>query len=186
MSETGLVLPNVAVDNKIYIIRGKKVMLDSDLAFLYEIDTKRLNEAVKRNHERFPTDFMFQLNDDEQEYLRSQIMISKPRPILRSQIATLRSSHGKHTKYCPYAFTELGIAMLSSVLRSPRAIQVNIQIMRSGSILIKLIFIMSSLVKGFPRKNMPKPLHALANCVIIYRISIKTIICQQKKLIQRS
>lgn len=104
-------------------------MLDRDLAELYGVETKRLNEAVKRNINRFPEDFMFVLNEEEWLRLRSQIATSNPNPeSLRSQIAT--SKRGG-TRYRPYAFTEYGIAMLSSVLRSEIAIQVNINIMRA-------------------------------------------------------
>jgi hypothetical protein len=125
------------IENKIYWIRGKKVMLDSDLAELYQVPTKRLNEAVKRSIKRFPQDFMFRLNDQEVEIwkfqigepnsdLRSQFATSSSRP----QIATLEAEHGGR-RYYPYVFTEQGVAMLSSVLNSERAIQVNIQIMRT-------------------------------------------------------
>ena len=110
----GLSIPDEIVMNKIYLIRGQKVMLDSDLAELYQVETKRLKEQVKRNKKRFPSDFMFQLSEKEFE-------------ILRSQIAT--SSWGG-LRYVPIAFTEQGVAMLSSVLNSDRAISVNIQIMR--------------------------------------------------------
>lgn len=103
------------IKNLIYTIRGYRVMLDSDLAMLYGVETKRLNEAVKRNIKRFPANFMFQLEKEEWE-------------ILRSQIATF--SHDIR-KYTPYAFTEQGVAMLSSVLRSEKAIQINIQIMNT-------------------------------------------------------
>ena len=105
------------IKNRIYEVRGQRVMLDRDLAELYNVETKRLNEAVKRNIERFPEDFMFKLNKSEWEFLRSQIVMTTGR--------------GQHSKYLPYAFTELGIAMLSSVLRSETAIQVNINIMRA-------------------------------------------------------
>lgn len=105
------------VESKIYIIRGKKVMLDEDLARLYEIPTMRLNEQVRRNLKRFPSDFMFILSDQELNNLISQFAISSP-------------SHGGRRKP-PLAFTEQGIAMLSSVLRSDRAIDVNIAIMRA-------------------------------------------------------
>ena len=94
----------------------QKVMLDRDLAALYGVETRVLNQAVKRNNARFPADFMFELTHQEYEVLRSQIVTLKTR--------------GAHTKYLPTAFTEQGVAMLSSVLRSPQAIQVNIQIMR--------------------------------------------------------
>ena len=109
----------VAVDNiepLIKIIRGQQVMLDRDLATLYGVETKRLNEQVKRNIKRFPEDFMFQLTKDE---------------CLRSQIATLNEGRGQHLKYMPYVFTENGVAMLSSILRSDTAIEVNIRIMRA-------------------------------------------------------
>lgn len=108
------VISDELVITKIYLIRGQKVMLDSDLSILYNVETKRLKEQVNRNKERFPEDFMFQLTRDEFE-------------ILRSQIAT--SSWGG-SRYLPFAFTEQGVAMLSSVLNSPTAIHVNIQIIR--------------------------------------------------------
>ena len=105
------------IENKIHVIRGKKVMLDRDLSALYGVETRTLNQAVQRNGTRFPDDFMFQLTADEAESLRSQIVISNSRRGGR--------------RYLPYAFTEYGVAMLSSVLNSERAIQVNIQIMRA-------------------------------------------------------
>ena len=104
------------IQPRIRFIRTVQVMLDRDLAELYDVPVKRLNEQVKRNISRFPEDFMFQLSKDE---------------CLRSQIATLNGKRGEHTKYLPYAFTENGIAMLSSVLRSETAIKVNIHIMRA-------------------------------------------------------
>ena len=110
-----LIIPEEIIMNKIYYIRGQKVMLDSDLAALYEVETKQLKRQVKRNAERFPMDFMFELTPEE---YRS----------LRSQFGTLKQ--GEHSKYLPMAFTEQGVAMLSSVLNSSRAINVNIQIIR--------------------------------------------------------
>jgi hypothetical protein len=107
----------VKIQALIYQIRGKSVMLDSDLAELYQVETFRLNEAVKRNIKRFPDDFMFQLTEQEFGSLRSQIAISKP------------GRGGR--RYMPFVFTEQGVAMLSSVLNSERAIQVNINIMRA-------------------------------------------------------
>lgn len=104
-------------------------MLDKDLAELYEVETKRLNEAVRRNIERFPEDFMFQLNEEEIKAV-DQIYGLLEKKNLRSQIATSKKEKRGGNKYLPYAFTEQGVAMLSSVLRSKRAIQVNIQIMR--------------------------------------------------------
>lgn len=102
--------------NQIYIMREQKVMLDSDLAALYGVETRVLNQAVRRNNDRFPGDFMFELTQSEYESLRSQIVTLKKR--------------GTHSKYLPHVFTEQGVAMLSSVLNSKQAIQVNIQIMR--------------------------------------------------------
>jgi hypothetical protein len=115
-------------------IRGQNVMLDSDLATLYRVDVKALNQAVKRNRQRFPPDFMFQLTAGETAPLRSQIVTPNPgrdQKSLRSQTVTLDSGRGRHRKYLPNAFTEQGVAMLSSVLRSQRAVRVNITIMRA-------------------------------------------------------
>ena len=102
------------IESLIKVIRGQQVMLDRDLATLYGVEVKRLNEQIKRNIKRFPKDFMFQLTKEE---------------CLRSQIATLNEGRGQHLKYMPYVFTENGVAMLSSVLRSDTAIEVNIRIM---------------------------------------------------------
>ncbi|MEO6175948.1 MAG: ORF6N domain-containing protein [Flavobacterium circumlabens] len=110
-------LSEATISDKIYFIRNQKVMLDSDLAMLYGVETKRLNEQVKRNLLRFPSDFMFQLTENEHDSLRSQF-------------ATLKKGRGAHQKYLPFVFTEHGILMLSSVLKSDKAIQTNIQIMR--------------------------------------------------------
>ncbi|MCD7780208.1 MAG: ORF6N domain-containing protein [Candidatus Gastranaerophilales bacterium] len=105
----------IEIKNLIYVIRGQKVMLDSDLAMLYQVETKMLNRAVKRNIERFPDNFMFQLTKEEWENLRFQFGTFK----------------NDIRKYLPFAFTEQGVAMLSSVLHSKRAIQINIQIMNT-------------------------------------------------------
>lgn len=105
-------IPVDRIEKAILLIPGQKVMLDADLAELYDVETRVLVQAVKRNLERFPEDFMFQLNKDDVDFLRSQIV-------------TLKKRRGQHSKYLPYAFTEQGVAMLSSVLRSQRAIQVN-------------------------------------------------------------
>lgn len=110
----------VQIQNLIYIIRGQRVMLDSDLARLYEVETKVLNQAVKRNLERFPKDFMFQLTKEEYEVLRSQFVTSK-----------IKTETRGGRQYFPYVFTEQGVSMLSSVLKSKRAIQINVQIMRT-------------------------------------------------------
>jgi len=114
----------------IHTIRNKQVIIDSDLADLYEVETKALNQAVRRNKERFPEDFMFQLTEEERENLRFQNGTPRGNG-LRSQTVTLEKGRGKHRKYLPYVFTEQGVAMLSGVLRSRKAIEVNIQIMRA-------------------------------------------------------
>lgn len=114
----------------IYVVRNQKVMMDSDLAEMYGVETKVLNQAVKRNLDRFPEDFMFQLSDEEWENLRGMIEERNEDDSLRSQIVTLKNERGRHRKYLPYVFTEQGVAMLSSVLNSKTAIQVNISIMR--------------------------------------------------------
>jgi len=121
------IVPQEIIEKKIYLVRGKKVMFDKDLAQLYGVLTKNLNKAVKRNIERFPEDFMFQLNQQEIEVLRFQIGTSKN---LGFQFKTSKKGRGGR-RYLPYVFTQEGIAMLSGVLHSPRAIHVNIQIMRT-------------------------------------------------------
>jgi phage regulator Rha-like protein len=114
-SPSVVTLPVERIEQKILLIRDQKVMLDSDLAELYGVETKVLNQAVRRNLRRFPVDFMFRINQEEFDILRSQFVTS--------------SWGGRRTK--PYAFTEQGVAMLSSVLKSARAVEVNIQIMRT-------------------------------------------------------
>ena len=117
-----------SIQNRIYEIRGERLMLDFDLADLYEVETRVLNQAVKRNIKRFPKDFMFQLTTKEWTDLRSQIVISSSNNNLTSQIVI--SSWGG-TRKLPYAFTEQGVAMLSGVLNSDKAINMNIAIMRA-------------------------------------------------------
>lgn len=109
----------VIIENKIYEIRGQRVMLDFDLAEMYEVETRVLNQSVRRNIERFPKDFMFQLTNEEANMLKDR---------LTSQIVI---SNKGGTRYAPFAFTEQGVAMLSGILRSPKAIEVNINIMRA-------------------------------------------------------
>ncbi len=106
-------------------------MLDRDLAELYEIETRSLNQAVKRQARRFPKDFMFQLTKEEFEELRLQIEASENNDSLRSQIVILKNGRGQHLKYLPYVFTEQGVAMLSGVINSDKAIKMNIAIMRA-------------------------------------------------------
>jgi len=109
-------IPVEKITSKIYLIRNEKVLLDADLAELYGVETRVLKQAVRRNEDRFPEDFMFQFSMEEWKSLRSQ---------------TVTLKRGQHSKYPPYAFTEQGVAMLSSVLKSKQAIQVNIAIMRA-------------------------------------------------------
>jgi hypothetical protein len=123
---SNLPIPIEFVERRIYLIRGQKVMLDSDLAELYQVPTFRLNESVKRNKDRFPEDFMFKLTEAETQNLRSQFAISS----LKYQIGTSNLGYGGR-RYLPYAFTEHGVAMLSSVLNSKRAVQMNILIIRA-------------------------------------------------------
>jgi ORF6N domain len=110
------IIPDETIIRKIYLLRGEKVLLDMDLAVLYEIDNKQLKRQVRRNIERFPEDFMFELNPKEYNSLRSQF-------------GSL--NRGAHSKYMPFAFTEQGVAMLSGVINSPKAIEMNIAIMRA-------------------------------------------------------
>lgn len=118
-----------SIRSRILTICGVQVMLDRDLAELYGVPTKVLNQAVKRNIERFPERFMFQLSKDDIENLRSQIATTNAETSIRSQIVTINKKQGQHLKYMPYAFTEQGIAMLSAVLKSDTAIAISIRIM---------------------------------------------------------
>lgn len=120
-----------SIQNRIYEIRGERVMLDSDLAFLYEVEIRVLNQTVKRNNKRFPLDFMFQLTRDEFESIRHQMEAVENSNSLTSQIVTLKTGRGQHRKFMPYAFTEQGVAMLSGILHSEKAINMNIAIMRA-------------------------------------------------------
>ena len=124
-------LQTIHIENKILMIRGQQVMLDRNLAELYGVETKRLNEQVKRNIERFPEDFMFQLSNEEINILMPNNESISYGESSRSQFATLNKGRGSNIKYNPYAFTEQGVAMLSSVLRSGNAVEVNIKIMRA-------------------------------------------------------
>jgi phage regulator Rha-like protein len=132
MSKIEQLIPVERISSKIYLIRNEKVLLDFDLAELYGVETKQLKRAVRRNIDRFPLDFMFPLTKDEYNSLRSQI-------------GTLK--RGEHSKYLPYAFTEQGVAMLSSVLNSERAIKVNIAIMRAFVKMRKILESNESLAK---------------------------------------
>ncbi len=160
-------IPLDKIENKVILMRGQKVMLDRDLAELYGVETKVLNQAVKRNKERFPDDFMFQLTRMEAEYLalqdviplRSQFVTLKKeyakdigkRGNSRSQIVTLKMGWGKNIKFLPYVFTEQGVAMLSSVLKSQRAIQTNIVIMRTFVKIRNLVYSYKDLAEKIER-----------------------------------
>lgn len=120
-AKTGTMAPSAplpAIDHRILLLRGQKVMLDADLAELYGVETKRLNEQVRRNAERFPDDFMFQLTAEEYASLRSHF-------------ATLKTGRGQHRKYLPYAFTEHGALMAANVLNSPRAVDASLYVVRA-------------------------------------------------------
>lgn len=119
-------LPLETITQRILILRGQKVLIDSDLATLYDVPTKRFNEQVKRNLERFPEDFMFQLTEEEYDSLRSQF-------------ATLKTGRGQHRKYLPYVFTEHGAIMASMILNSPRATQVSVYVVRAFVTLREMI-----------------------------------------------
>jgi hypothetical protein len=161
MPKSSLPIPTVSEETiveKIYIIRGQKVMLDRDLAEMYGVEVKRLNQAVKRNTSRFPGDFMFQLNQDEFQNLKSQFVTS---------------SWGGIRKL-PYAFTEQGVAMLSSVLNSETAIQVNIQIIRLFTKMKQLIL---------DNKDLWMKIEKIEQHLLKNDEEIKTIFAYLKKLL---
>lgn len=151
------------IERRIYLIRGEKVILDADLAELYQTSTKSLNLAVRRNSMRFPADFMFQLSKEETDCLRFQIETSKP------------GRGGR--RYFPYAFTEQGIAMLSSVLKSDRAILVNVSIMRT---FVKLRQIMTT------HKGLAQRIDALERRYAKHDRHIGVIFDAIKKLLEPS
>jgi hypothetical protein len=128
MTDNKLIAPVAQIESQIFLIRGQKVMLDADLAELYGVPTKRLNEQVRRNSERFPEDFMFQLTTEEFANLKSEFETSS----LRSQIATSNNLAGRGgRRHLPYAFTEHGAIMAASVLNSPRAVEASVQVVRA-------------------------------------------------------
>ena len=133
-----------SVQNKIYEIRGQRVILDKDIAFLYETETKSLNLSVKRHIDRFPLDFMFQLTKEEVDLLRLQKnQVNDMTPNLRFQIETSSYTDWGGTRYLPNAFTEQGVAMLSGIINSKKAIQMNIAIMRAFVELRRVLLIKS-------------------------------------------
>jgi hypothetical protein len=160
-------IPAERIADRILFIRGQKVMVDKDLALLYGVSTKRLNEQVKRNLRRFPEDFMFKLTKEE-----AYKILDITGDSLRSQFATLK--RGKHIKHLPYVFTEQGIAMLSTVLNSERAIDVNIAIMR---IFVKFRQILSN------NKELAKKLTELENRVESHDKEIQSIFEAMRQLI---
>lgn len=157
--KNALVVPDEVIMNKIYFIRNQKVMLDQDLAELYGVETKVLKQQVRRNMESFPDDFMFELTKEEFEYLRSQIV----------------TSNRGGTRYTPMVFTEHGVLMLSSVLKSKRARQVNIHIMRVYAKLRKMLL---------THKDLLLKMNELENKVIKQDNSIKQVFANLKQFIK--
>ena len=156
------------IERRIYVVRGHKVMLDYDLAELYQVPTKSLNLAVRRNSERFPDDFMFQLTQDEFTNLRFQFETSS-------------SEHGGR-RYLPYAFTEHGVAMLSSVLRSPRAVQMNIRIIRAFVQLREVLATHKDLARQIEKLQKAQKDHATVLGIVIKDIqSLETRLADQLK-----
>jgi hypothetical protein len=151
---TSLAAPLELIERRIYVIRGQKVMLDADLAEIYQVPTKRLNEAVRRNLTRFPEDFMFQLT-------------AKEASALRSQIATLETGRGRYPKYAPLAFTEHGVAMLSSVLNSDRAVQMNIIIIRAFVKLREVLATHKDLARKIEQLSATQKDHAALFTIVI-------------------
>ncbi|MCU0403923.1 MAG: ORF6N domain-containing protein [Chitinophagaceae bacterium] len=130
-----------SIQNRIYEIRGERVMLDFDLAELYEVEARVLNQAVKRNSDRFPDDFMFQLTKLEWQSILNQRIHNQSLSGSSSQIVMIELPKNRTDKYLPYAFTEQGIAMLSGVLRSDKAVQMNIAIMRAFVAIRKIVLL---------------------------------------------
>ena len=154
-------IPQGTIASKIFLLRGKKVMLDEDLAALYSVETKQLKRQVRRNIERFPDDFIFELTQKEHQ------------DFLRCQIGTLEK--GQHSKYLPYVFTEQGIAMLSSVLNSEKAIEVNIVIIRT---FVRLRQILAS------HKDLAHKLKELEQKVISHDVEIQAVFDAIRKMIE--
>ncbi|MBI3136276.1 MAG: ORF6N domain-containing protein [Bacteroidetes bacterium] len=148
VSKNDVIVPDEMLVRKIYEFRGEKVMLDRDLAELYGVETKYLKRQVNRNIERFPIDFMFELTETEFEILRCQIGTSKHKSLEKSDLKASNTAENRGgSRYLPMVFTEQGIAMLSSVLNSPQAIQTNIRIMRFFTRMRKMILQHEELLK---------------------------------------
>ena len=168
---TNGVIPTERVEQKIYLMRGQKIMFDFDLAELYQVPTKRLNEAVRRNKERFPNDFMFQLNKKETENWRLQIENPKSQFAtlsMRSQIATASK---RNVRYFPYVFTEHGVAMLSSVLHSKRAVQMNILVVRAFVKLREIISNNKDLANRIEKVEATQKKHASIIAILVDEIN---------------
>jgi hypothetical protein len=165
-------IPAERIEGAIMVIRGKKVMLSRDLAALYGVSTRRLNEQVKRNASRFPPDFMFQLTWEEAESLRSQI-VTLSDPASRSQNATLK--RGSNIKYRPLAFTEHGAVMAASVLNSPRAVEVSVFVVRA--------FVRLSRIAA-DQRQLALRLAELESRVTVHDKALQAVIAQLKQLIQ--
>jgi phage regulator Rha-like protein len=144
-----LPVPAQLIERRIYLIRGQKIMLNTDLAELYQVPTKAFNQAVRRNARRFPADFMFQLTEEEATALRSQSV-------------TLEAGRGRHSKYAPLAFTEHGVAMLSAVLNSDRAVQMSILIVRAFVKLRELLATNTDLGRKIEQIEASQKQHARA------------------------
>jgi len=161
-----IIMADEAIINKIYLVRGQKVMLDSDLAILYQVATKSFNQAVKRNAKRFPEDFMFRLTKEEFEFLRSQ---------------SVTSSWGGR-RYLPHVFTEQGGAMLSSILNSDRAIAMNIQIIRVFTRLREALLANHDILLKL--EQLDKKIITLAQDVKMHDGSIETVFELIKELVE--
>lgn len=168
-------VPDEVIISKIYLVRGQKVMLDKDLAILYGVETKSLNLSVKRNIKRFPEDFMFRLTQEEWSTLRFQFETSNSRKeSLTLQNETLKPGRGG-TRYSPYAFTEQGVAMLSSILNSNTAIEVNIRIIRIFTRMREMLL---------THKDILLKLEQLERQVVQNSEEIQTIFAALKELLQ--
>jgi len=142
-----LVVSQMHIENRIFTVRGVQVMLDRDLAEMYQTETKFINRAMKRNPDRFPETFAFQLTTKEWENLRFQFGTSSENKSLRFQSGTLNAGRGQHRKYLPFAFTEQGIAMLSAVLQTPVAVKISVRIINVFVEIRKLIVGHSGLIQ---------------------------------------
>jgi hypothetical protein len=168
---TNGVIPTERVEQKIYLMRGQKIMFDFDLAELYQVPTKRLNEAVRRNKERFPNDFMFQLNKKETENWRLQIENPKSQIATLSMRSQFATASKRNVRYFPYVFTEHGVAMLSSVLHSKRAVQMNILVVRAFVKLREIISNNKDLANRIEKVEATQKKHASIIAILVDEIN---------------